>query len=225
MSIDKKATLEIEKIQSEIEKTTLEKEKIRLENTELKRVFWKKPQWFASAITAFVTLVSSTFLICNGNFDKRYQQYKAEKATLEKEKVFLKFDILQFQGQKKSIESDIKKMKDSLLHLGDSLNIKNSSLAQLQKNRNELDRVINRLRDNLSNKDVEVFKILSDKQNYEAIMKDSIVRLQNRFDIELKKSWVHLQITTNNLQVAEGKNHKYAIKLKELEDKLKISNK
>lgn len=183
MSTDNKTILETEKIKSELEKIVLEKEKIRLENKELRRSFWKKPQWIAPTVTVFVTI----FLFINGTFDKKYQQYKAEKATLEKEKVFLKFDILQFQGQKDSIETDINKLKDSLSHLIDSLKMKNSYLTQLQKNKNELERVINSLKNNLGNKDKEVLKILSEKQDYEMKMVDSIKAIKVESNLYLKQ--------------------------------------
>ena len=227
MSAENKTKLEIEQLEKQIQKLDLEKDKISLENKELKRIFWKKPQWFASAITAFVAIVSVFILNCNGTFDKKYQQYKAEKAVLE-------LDIKEFQIKKTTIDSEYNKKSDSLSYLKDSLiyqknlvrnfndtiSQKNLQLNQLQKEKKELDHATNILNNNLKSRDQELFAIVSNKQKYEKKMSDSIIKLQTSSqmdNIRLSQRW---QIDLNKYRDCMKNTQKLLDEIKSL----KINN-
>jgi KaiC/GvpD/RAD55 family RecA-like ATPase len=164
-------TAVLTKSELEIKKIKLENEKIALENKELKRSFWKKPQWFAPAITAFISFLSAVFLFANGVFDKKYQQYKAEKAGLE-------LDIKKFEKSKDSISNVIQAMKDSLAKLNDTARLVSSSLNQIQKEKEEMEDDYVSLQKNLKTRDQIVFSIRSEKQQSEKIMRDSIISLE-----------------------------------------------
>jgi uncharacterized coiled-coil DUF342 family protein len=170
----------IEKGVLELQKLKLETQKILLENRELKRSTLLKPQWLAF-ITAFViSLTSFFFFVSNGSFDAKFQEYKAQKATLELSKIEFRLEVDSLHKEKDTLLVKVNNLKKVV----DEIKIKVNSLRQdsieLQKNKNKL-------LDNISNKDVLLGKAYRDLDS----AKDSIGGLRNMLKLcqESRHNW------------------------------------
>jgi len=93
-------------------KEQLQIEKLKLEVNSLKRTWWKNPTYIGIFIPAFLTLISLVYAISTGFFDKKYERYRVEKASL-------KLEILKFEDEKKSILYQ----RDSALTLVNNLKV------------------------------------------------------------------------------------------------------
>ncbi|WP_116127318.1 RHS repeat domain-containing protein [Lewinella sp. IMCC34183] len=106
----------------------LEYTKLRLEIESLSIKWWKKPAYISVLIPATLALFSLIYAVVSGFFDKKYELYQIEKATL-------KLEAELFESERKSFVSK----RDSFIRI---INSQKLELAYLQNEIEQLDTVL-----------------------------------------------------------------------------------
>jgi len=179
MLTDKKAILEVEKLEEEINKIRLEKEKIELEKVELKKPNFSKPQWLAPFVTILVTVATLLTLWLNGTFDSIKTKTEAEFSLLKLEKK-------EFEIEKLKLDTQIKNSLQQswqLMLKNDSLQNDNIQLANIKKKLSsgisEKDKVVIKLIDSID----ALNKKISTLRNYDLINTNSgPSKINDQFD-------------------------------------------
>ncbi len=201
-----KTELEIEKLKKELVKIEAEKIKIESETTDLKKSWYKKPQWWAFFTSAVVSLGTVFALFVNGT-------YTATKIKTEKDVSILKLEKKEFEIEKDKAKKEFeieKKSMDSLLRMKtDSLKAITLDLNSLKVNNmflsSEKIRLANYSRqlsgeiENLKDSTVE-------KENTVKFIIDSIKKLNNKIIVnEIKSSSAVMarNITQKDLNYSE----------------------
>lgn len=101
---EKFSDLEFEKKSAEVEKLKLEQVKINLENKDLKKSWYRKPQWWGFL---FPTIISAIWLVSNGFFTNNFTLLNIREENL-------KFDIKNLNKAKDSIRISVTQKQSEL---------------------------------------------------------------------------------------------------------------
>jgi hypothetical protein len=169
--------LEIEKKSLEIDKLKQEHEKLGLEIKELSKSNFKKTNWWGILIPLSFSIIPIVYLLLSGIFDSKYQEYKASKASLE-------YDQKKFTDIREAMNSEVKKIQDSLLGLEklvylqkDSVDFLSRNISQSKQNVLSLETDKNRLSNDLKQKDSVLEDAITSKQKIKKNLEDSIGKL------------------------------------------------
>ncbi len=221
--------LEIEKKELEIEKIKQENEKISLEIGELKKSSFKKTNWAAILIPLSLTIVPVIYLLFSGIFDSKYQEYRANKATLElDQKNFAVIrDSIYFKIQEMNASLD--SVKGLLSKKTDSLILLSSGISLAKKQIDESNKIKESLNQHIENRDKKMGEILNEKQKNEKKLNDSIKNINHtvtgyeegfrmmKMNTEQSKSAIKALIYNLEFNLKERN-----IRVQELEGKIKI---